>query len=295
MALNTDFAFEGFRLIRQRPVLLIYWGLFYLIMSLATTVIMVAMAGPELLKLTAINPNSRPDIYEYTALYAKILPAYAIVFVVSLVMGSVITCAVYRAFEEKSPFGLAYLRFGKDEVRQLMVVLLFGLFIAVIYIFLCLLTVIVITVTMPTDYPKAVVGGIALIIMFSMLFLMIIPSLRLSLCGPQSFYTKKLTIFGSWKLTKGVAGSLVGGYLLALILSLLIFILGQIIFSVLAILAFGFDMEMLRSMYEPDLSSFAALQKPVNLISLGLMAFVNVTTSVLFIGAQAGAYRQLAR
>jgi hypothetical protein len=297
MALNTDFAFEGFRIIRQKPVLIAYWGLSSLVMQILVMATLVPLIGPYWSSFEAMTSSPQANPAMILELYAKMAPGFVLIMLISLTLGAILMCGVYRAAADKGTInsgnmGFGYLRLGTDELRQVVVSFAYSLFQGLVYAGLIIAVVVIIAIMAMLKQPILVglVGFIAFVAAFAVL---VIVALRLSLCGPQSFYERKINLFGSWKLTKGVAGSLFGGYFLASILGLLILILAQIIIAALVLLLFGFDMGILAKIYKPDFSSFATLMTPAYMVYLGVSAIVSALIMALFHGAVAQAYRQL--
>jgi hypothetical protein len=93
----SDAAFEGFRVVRRRPLALVFWALAYLVIYAAT----FALAGPAIVSMGAqaeaigaADPASfeafEPLLRSYMALVAVVMP-------VALVLGAVLYAAVARA------------------------------------------------------------------------------------------------------------------------------------------------------------------------------------------------------
>jgi hypothetical protein len=290
MTLSLDFAFEGFRIVREKPRLILLWGLLFIFGNGLATCVLIAMAGPALENLSHFTNAS--DSKTAMALLGQVLPAYAVVFPVSLVVQSVFTCAVYRSSFGLKNTHLAYLRFGGDEMRQIVVTLAFTVMALAIYMG-CAALAAMVSVAFASASPAAGTAGLALgLLLAGCLFTWI--TSRLSLCSVQSFDQKTFNLFGSWVLTKGQGWPLIGGYLVTLIMMAFVFILCLGIFGALAMLCNGGDLTTVTSLMSPDMTSLQAYIKPLTVVYLLVMnGLILPLVTAILIGAQASAYREL--
>ncbi len=219
--LPIDFAFEGFRIIRQSPAVIPFWGVVALAGYLANTAIMQAMAGTALQDLEAASRGH--DMAVMMAALTRLLPAYGVLIPLSIVINAFLTCAVFRAVAGKTgPFG--GLRFGLDEVRQFGVAILFFLIMLGLYL-VCILAGSVaggiLTVALSAISPALGTLAMALSVgaVIAVFFWF---GARLSLAPAQSFAEGRINMFGSWKLTEGNSLALVIGYIIALVMAALV-------------------------------------------------------------------------
>lgn len=291
MPLSLDFAFEGFRIIREKPKLILFWGLVLLIGGGLMQLLLVAIAGADFERVQAMTPpfDQTVVVATMTRAFPSFVSAFATVLPIQLVTSAVLSCAVFRAAwgEKNDRFG--YLRFGIDEWRQIAVQLLliiigFGLFFAIVM-------------------AAGTIGGLfganaqgASIAMALLVFGMVIALfvlLRLSLCAVQSFDRKTVDILGSWKLTAKAGWTLLGGYLVTAVMAVLVYLLCVGIFGAIVMLVNGGQLSATEQ--RPDMTSLQAYLKP--LIIAGIVysnLFIAPLITALRLGAQAAAYRTLA-
>ena len=291
MPLSLDFAFEGFRIIRERPKLILFWGLVLLIGGGLMMLLLVAIAGPDYERMQALSPPFDQTVV--MTIMQRAVPnfaaAFGVVLPIELVMSAVLSCAVFRAAWGEKNDRLGYLRFGADEWRQiavqvLMMVVCFGLFFAVLLV-------------------SGTVGGLAganaqgaavamALLAFGMVFVVFV-LLRLSLCAVQSFDRKRVDIFGSWKLTAKHGWTLLGGYLVTAVMAVLVYLLCVGIFGAIAMIVTGGQLS--AASQRPDMTSLQAYLKP---LTIATIIYTNLLiaplVTALRLGAQAAAYRTLA-
>ncbi|WP_443747282.1 hypothetical protein [Asticcacaulis solisilvae] len=286
--LPLDFAFEGFRIIRQSPAVIPFWGVVSLAGYLANKAIMQAMAGNAMQELQAASHGR--DMAVMMAAVAKLLPALGVLIPLGIVLNAFLTCAVFRAIGGKAgAFG--GLRLGLDEVRQFGVAILFFLIMFALYV------VVIIA--------GSIVGGILSLGLgaFGMV-LSIIAAIavffwfgaRLSLAPAQSFAEGRIVMFGSWKLTEGNSLALVAGYVIALVMAALVgFLCFGIFLAGLAILKSGNALAVGSVMNAVQDADIAAMVRDPAVLVYVLLWNIIVAPLLMAItfGAPAAAYRLL--
>lgn len=294
MKLSLDFAFEGFRIVRERPSIILFWGLLTLIGYGASTLIIWTLGGDAMAQMEqAVAANDMPAMM---AAYSKIGPAYLLALPLNFLIQAVIACAVFRTVLNDGPQPFGGLTFGMDEIRQIGVSILFYLIFMGIYI------VALIPGIMLGGGFSAALGGPATPAGMVGVFIGLIPTLlfiffmisRLSLCFVQSFEQKKVNMFGSWKLTQGNAGILMLGYFAAIVTAGLVFVLCFMIFGLITVAASGGDFAALEQMEASARLGIEGLKNPLTAIYLvvsnGIVAPLLMAISF---GAPAAAYRRL--
>lgn len=298
MKLSLDFAFEGFRIIRHRPLVIPIWGVFLLIGFGLAYGLFFSMAWQPFMAFIQqmqASAGQAPDPMAMLQFYGKIGPAYLVMLLVSLVVQSIMACAVYRVVLGRPETSFGGLRFGGDELRQMLAGFLFFLLFIAIEIAWEIAGLVVggiLTVVLAMVSPKLVVVGsiITAVVIFGGIFWTVA---KLSLFGPQTFDEKKLNLFGSWKLTKGNSGTLLIGYVVAAVLMLLVEILCLVIFVVVVYAITGGH--IVPPTPGPDMAKqLMGLAIPV-LVAFGVLMLVLMPLMMaIFIGAPAAAYRTLA-
>ena len=225
----SDVAFEGFRLTRERPGAVAVW----VVVEIALLVITASLiaANPAFVQMAELMIRLQSDpqtiIPQMQALAPRIFPTMAQTTPITLIIGVILRTAVYRAVLRPQEAGLGSVRLGLDEVRVLSVNLLIGLIVVGV--------IMVDGAVIGTLRLAGTAGSmVAFIFLLASLAAMVVVALRLSLAAPQSFAQRKLNLFGSWRLTKPILWPMVGSYLIAGILYLVVFVLLNVIRNGLA-------------------------------------------------------------
>ena len=291
--LSTDFAFEGFRLIRERPIAILIWGLVLLVFNGSGMYIASTMIAPAMADFT---PGTT-DPTAVLALYAKIAPAYGIILPLSMVQNTILSCAIFRCALGAKDTSLAGLRLGIAELRQLLVTILFGIVFLGIYL-------------------GSIIGGFLIGMLFGSIFGLISPALatvgvvigflaalgvflwfmaRLSLAQVQSFDTKRINLFGSWRLTAGHTGELIVGYAIMFVMMLLVAVLCLVILAVGLVAVNGGNLPALMQFVQSVSRGTAGFDNP-NMIAYALVLNLIVMPLLVALstGAPAAAYVALA-
>lgn len=275
----TESAFEGFRLVRRDPKVLLFWGLLYLLVTVGQLVAMYLnreqiAEGVAQLEVLSQQPMTSQqafeaflDAYNQTTTYALwILP-------ISMIVGAVLSAGIARAVlfpEEKSRFG--YLRFGADELRVLVVTLCIALLAGIIMsvAFIGLTILIVAAVAFPLVWLAVVAGFFGCIALFVWL------AVKWSLAIPITITRKKLAIFDSFAATKGHFWPLLGMAIVAGVMGILIWFLSMVVVMPLSLLSGGSAMGSMT----PELMNQLAAANPLLLLT----AVANAIVYALMVG-----------
>jgi hypothetical protein len=287
----TDAAFEGFRITREKPKILLIWAGFYMIISFLMPVLLVTMGGQDLMALEAAANDKSADSAAALQNFMALLPLYAILLPVGLAVQAVLASAVYRAILRPSETGFGYLRLGQDELRLA--------FLTLIYFLLTLVAVTLVVVL------GGIGAGIAYTVLGSPLFgvalglffmgLLFFVAVRLSLAPVMTFAEQRIRVFESWNLTKGQFWKLVGAYVLAIASVVVVLVLAMVIFMAIAAIAAGGDIASVSKIFAPDLSSVAAYFTIPMIIYTIFGAFLNAFYYAVLVAPAAVAYRELSK
>ncbi|EGF90327.1 putative membrane protein [Asticcacaulis biprosthecium C19] len=294
MKLDIEFAFEGFRILRKRPWAVAAWGVVFLLANLIGFGSFVPLALPALIQLFN-SSGSAPDPAVIASLIAGLILPYIVLFIVMILAGAVVSCAVFRAALTDEKPGFGYLRLGGDEFRLILVHIIFSLMFVGFYLVCAIVGGILTFAFSQIDEDLAGLGvGLTILLGLGvMIWLMV----RLSLFSVQSFDEKRINLFGSWKLTKGKAWTLFGGYLLAGILAVVVeTIVMTVVWFVMAIVMFA-NMGAWQSIGNsatPDLTAILWVVGPMLAGYIAVFSLVAwpIMTAIL-VGAPAAAYRAL--
>ncbi len=209
----TDAVFEGFRITRQKPVLLLWLGLVYAVIS-AITVALAYQSFVELMGFVAtIQAGQEPD----EALAMQLLGAYgrviAVALPLSLVASAIIWPAIVRSVltPEDSRFG--YLRLSRDELNTFVVVLALSM----VWVAALVLAGAIVGLAALAGVAFAVLTG--LLVFFGLVAFALWFGVKFSLAVPITVAEKRIAIMDSFRMTKGHFWPLLGMAFLAGILS----------------------------------------------------------------------------
>jgi hypothetical protein len=286
----TDAALEGFRLTREKPRVLLAWSVANLFISVIMALSLIAMFGPMLAELEAVNANS-DDPSQALAVFEKLAPLYALVLPAGLIVIAVWSAAVYRAVLRPADNRFWYLRLGADELRLALLML--------IYVVLAIGFTFVLTLVAGLLSAGALaIGGpvgalISAIIGLVGIGVFIWVAVRLSLSGPATFAERHIRVFESWILTRGVFWRLLGAYVLSLALVIVVMLLALVIYAAIAAVMLGGDLSQIGKVFQPDTSSLTSYFTPAMLIYLVFGAFLGALQNAVIYAPPAVAFREL--
>ena len=259
----SDVAFEGFRLTRERPGAVAVWVAVEIVLLVITASLIASNPAFVQMADLMIRLQSDPQgvIPKIQALGPSLFPTMAQTAPISLIIGVILRTAVYRAILRPQDSSLGSVRLGPDEMRVFLVNLLIGLLVVGVLM--------VDGVVIGTLSLAGTVGGlVAFVCLLASLAAMVVILFRLSLAAPQSFAQRKLSLFGSWKLTKPILWPMVGSYLIAGILYLVVFVLLNVIRNGLAAVMGGGGPQAMLGV------GALALTKPLGVLELLLEGIV---------------------
>lgn len=286
----TDAAFEGFRLTRERPGAVAVWAGFLLLGGLVFGALAVALGGEALNSLMRAGERGQPDPREMMAAFGRLAPLALIAIPLSLLYYAMLYSAVYRAILRPGEGGPGFLRLGGDELRVA------GALVALFLLALVAGIVFAVGAGLLAQAGQAMGGAgrlIGLLGALAMLGLAIWIAVRLSLALPMTFHQRRIRVFESWPLTRGRFWPLLGAYVLALVLILVVSLLALLIYFAVAVGVAG-GPEAAAQGLQPDYSSFATWLAPAAIVFLVFNALLNAITNAVGVAPAALAYRDLA-
>lgn len=281
----TDVALEGFRVTRENPRTFLIWSGFSFAVSIVGGLLTITM-GDEAREALAVLGGREPPSFD---VLIKALETLLPLLGLGMISQSMIGAAVFRIVLRHADHGFGYLKFGMDEVRLLIISLLYFV----------MATVLVFLLSVPAGalalVLQGVVGttaalfiGVAIVMLTSAWI-----GARLCLAPAITFSERRLAVFESWKLTKGNGWRLVGGYTLAFFCYIVIVILGLSILTALAAIGTGGNLEAAGKLLNPDSSSFSNYFTPWTIAYLVFGAPISVLWYCVFASPAALAYRIL--
>ena len=122
----TEAAFEGFRLTREKPLIVLWWTAVYLAVNLVVMALATSMLGSSMTDILAMSANpmaADPAVFE--TIGPKLLMFEAAALPLLLLMSAVLAAAAYRAVLRPGESGrFGYLKLGADELRLALLYLL---------------------------------------------------------------------------------------------------------------------------------------------------------------------------
>src|SRR3989338_3832210 len=119
----TDAALEGLRTMRRKPLAVLAWAAFSLVMLPILGLIAKIVLGDEGRTALAGRVGSA-DPRELLDLVTHLGGAMVLLIALALVLGAVLQAAIIRSVIEPNNDRLAYLRLGREEVQLLIVSLI---------------------------------------------------------------------------------------------------------------------------------------------------------------------------
>lgn len=295
----TEAALEGLRLARREPKAMLIWAVLLLAFSVISTGIMIGMFPGLLGRMEGAEASADPTAA--LALLGQMGQMYALIGPIYIAFYAVLYCACYRAVLRPEDKGFAFVRLGGDELR--MVGLMLYQF--VVWLGLCIVLSIIIGIIAVAiglaagaagggASAGAGVGAVLLIIALYLAFLVaaIFIGVRLSLAQPKTFAEKKISLFGAWRLTKGQFWPLLGCYVLAWVIGIVVSLLGSAI-SMLGFVIVG-EAGSFSQIFSPDMSSLANYFTAGRILTLVIASLFSALAYAVFIAPAAAAYRDIA-
>lgn len=200
---------SGFEVIRRSPIVLLVWGLAYLVFGMGPSLLFYARAWPQLSEAMA---QKQPDPAAIQAAMSGVTAYAPLMWVVGIVVMSVMYGAVFRAVLTPEDRRYAYLRLSSREVwlglsiLALMVVFVIGVMVLAVGIALL---------------AQSLPGVVTFLAVLATAFLVIWLALRLSLAAPMAWAEKRFVFADSWPLTAGHGLKLFGVGLALVVIVLL--------------------------------------------------------------------------
>lgn len=292
----TDAAFAGFRLLRDRPLVILAWAAYFLLTAAVTALlspllIMVSGAGAAFANLEAVRASS-DDAMEVLAAIARIGPLAVLLIAIHLVFTGVVFAAAYRACLQSDVGWRTTFHLGRDELDMIGLLLLnflvWAAYSAVVFFVADLLLLV-----------GSRIGGVLadvidVVVILGFIPAYIYPWVRLSLAGPMTLDTRKVVLFRSWRLTQGHFWGLLATYLLTFVM-LLVTALAAFVVTILVltvvVIATGHSLSSVMQIGD-------AGGGPLTLglvVYLVLQALLSAILLAIFVAPTAEAYKLLAR
>jgi hypothetical protein len=262
----TEAAFEGFRITRERPRVVLVWAAASLAFSFLMGVIAFFTLGPEFDSIlnTFRSPTVSPQ--DFWRAIDAMWPFLAIAAPAAILFQAVLNCAIYRVILRPQDGGLAYIRLGGDELRVAGVTLVYAIVWALV-LFLTMVTALVGGV-----FSGPVAAFLGSVLSGAACFYSVIILVRLSLAAPISFSEKRFTLLASWKATRGNFWRLFGTYAMAFALGAVALILMWVLFGVIELVTLSLGGASITSLSGPVASPAIVVTALFSQAAFALMA-----------------------
>ena len=292
----SDAAFEGFRLVRRKPVALIAWALLYAVLSLASVFAMSNAIGlmVEWGERAEALESAEPTQAEVMAVFqgfGEVMLSLAWLLPVSLIVGAMLMAAVARAVLNPRAGGFGYLRLGMDEVRVFVVSLVLCILLFCGWLAVGLLVGVLAGIAGATGaswmWLVVVLGGLAGVAAIVWL------AVRLSLAVPITVAENRFAIFDSFALTRGRFWPLLGMAVIAFVMVLVISLLAMVVTLPLNLMT-GLESWSFGSNADPEVMAAALdVTNPWVIVNALVEAVVYALTVGVMYAPFAAAYRDI--
>ena len=195
-----EVAFAGFDVVRRKPLAVLVWGLVMFAFFLAILVSVTAMFG-SLWQAVEQADGAEPSLGDVLAMQVQLMMFQFGIWLASILVRVVLTCAVFRAVLEPQDDRFAYMRLGKAELLVALVLLCLSIILTILIMGGLLVGV---GVTMAAwAASKALAIGLGMLIFLALLVLFAWVGVRLSIALPMTFAERRFRFFEAWVLTRG--------------------------------------------------------------------------------------------
>jgi hypothetical protein len=245
-----------FGVFREHPVAVAIWGGIYLVGNVAMLLVMQPMMA------AAMSPGA--STADPGAMMSMMAPMWLLSLILGLV-GVVLYTAAMRSVLRPDAGGIAFLRLGMDELRMLVLVILFFIA-AFILVFAASLVL--------GLFGAGVAAGsdsVAATVIFSLLIglvifaVLIYFTIRFSLAFPLTLHRSRFAIGEAWRLSRGHFWTLFGA-------ALVVSVIGVILSSAVNLVAMGsYFGDLLAAAGNPDATRLVAERQATMMRGLGTM------------------------
>lgn len=283
----SDAAFSGFRLVRENLKAIAIWAAVMTVLSIISNVLAIQFFGPQMEALTSyVSDNSNPDPEELFRRLSDLTPLMLWSLPYSLIINGVIFAALNRLVLRPQDGRFAYLRLGKPELRQAAVWVLTSLILMGVLFAGSLVSGFLAALGGPTG---AFLGLLGMIGSFCAVIYL---AVRLSFAPAVTFETDKVTVLKSLPETKGIFWSLLGAYLLAVVMSVIVVLLIWTIVSAIGLIASG-DLSATGRMLRADTSSLQTYFTPAGIVQALFSGLISILTTLIVFAPAPTIYREL--
>ena len=289
-----EVAFAGFDVVRRKPLAVLVWGLVMFAFFLAILVSVTAMFG-SLWQAVEQADGAEPSLGDVLAMQVQLMMVQFGIWLASILVRVVLTCAVFRAVLEPQDDRFAYMRLGKAELLVALVLLCLSIILTILIMGGLLVGV---GVTMAAwAASKALAIGLGMLIFLALLVLFAWVGVRLSIALPMTFAERRFRFFEAWELTRGNVGNLFLVLLVVIAIVLLIEIaIGGLVAAIVLSMAAGgaFTEASVEAFFQRPPQEWLGVLGPAVLGLGALFAVILAALQAIATAPWAAAYRALA-
>jgi len=223
----VDAALEGLRTMRRKPLPVLAWATFSLVMLPILGLAAKILLGEEGRAALAGRAGSA-DPREILDLVTHLGGVMVLLIALALFLGSVLQAAIIRSVIEPNNSRFAYLRLGKEELQLLVVSLI--TWAAALGVTVIPSGAVVLGTSLLSGAAAGWFGTIGALLVIG---LSLWVAVRLSLLGPHAFSHHHIDIREAWVQTHGQFLRLLGMYVMAIVLAALVSLIGTTISSII--------------------------------------------------------------
>lgn len=282
MRVKLNDLFEGFRFIKERPLIVLGWAAIYaVILGVCLYYLLSSAFSSFNLLQENVENNTSPLMNKMMEmqLFSQLLN------LVFMVTEAIFVCGMYRTTLKSYEGGLMFMKFGFDELRFILTRILTHLIIYVPLIFIFVIIAVVVATNQSGNFIYFHLSFIGLLLIGLYL------KSRLGQNNVHTYDAKSFKIIDSWSLFAKDTWLIYFSYVIVFIVNMLILLsVALLVFGLVLATGFG-GIEQFVENFSHDMPKF--LQE--NLIGFGVVIFLvsvlNVVTQLMFEGIALGAYK----
>lgn len=223
----TDAAFEGFRIVRRKPTVLVGWSLFCIVMTGAMSLLMIDSLVALATAAEGLEGGGEPTMEQLAQVGRLYLNMIGWAAPLGLVFGAVLNTAIARAVLKPQASAFAYMRLGMDELRVAAASLVVGLVTA--FVGVVVLGAAGALATFAVSADQSALAGLAILVGLAGAALLLWMAARFSLVVPVTLAERRVAPFESWTLTRGRTLPIIGMAIIAGAMAVVVSMLGGMV------------------------------------------------------------------
>jgi hypothetical protein len=296
----SEAAVEGFRLLRREPMTFVTWAGVLIVVSLLSYGGMYLAGMPAMMhQMSEVQPGDPQAAARLMSMMGSFFGVFFLVIPLVLLIYSVVVCGVYRAVLRPEEKGFARLRLGADEFRMILLWIVLGLlgFVAAIaFVIVAAIVGAVVGMSLAAG-GTGHGGGAGVFLMIALIYLGYFAFciwfwVQFSMAAPMTFAERRLAIFESFQVVKGHFWSLVGCFLLTLVIAL-ICILVLACIQLPASMALGAPSIFAAMEHPGQTPDTSYIFQPAYIVVMSLINALGVVIYPIVFAPQAAAYRDI--